>query len=619
MTKKRTKAGGKKMKMDEVADLIAVSANNLVEFQGVVEKVYEKIAFSLPEIDSVIKQNDREAKSMLGMISSDQSGGGMKHRIGGMVTKANQSIELFSKQMQTMSKREQDLVKLVRVELKNVDSMKGTLGNIQIILSDIEMTTQGALEAADKKGSAGKSFRYLVKEVIKISNQSKLIVKNIMKLWTQLGGKTQSFFQTEQDMASLSPKTMKTLCTDMQKTFKTSTEHLQEMTLTLRDTVLKGENVDVAIMNIMEAMQNQDIIKQCMDNIIISLNETNYYARKHGAEGADISNLPEGEKKQFLDELSFQEEVPSLCKELLGNVEDQLKESNKSLETNIDTLQSAINNDVEPETKQKASKKKKKTEPVDLNKVLSQARAGIDSWFEDFNTAVAKKEKLLGICNHISILFDKMEKLFLFLRNVTFRFRLIVILSKTELMKTTVLSDHKITQKLNELTMQIDHFIKQADEQMKSIEGVIRQFMVSFGNNLNESSIKSSVFADEMNTCLENFSSYKGEISQTLANMNKCSDKLNILFKDFFEGVKQIEDVINKNAQTKKVFIEASKQIHLVREELQEGDVGGWKISDERLLSIINKFTVFSHKKIADEMFDLGIEEGDSGGDLTLF
>ena len=74
-----------------------------------------------------------------------------------------------------------------------------------------------------------------------------------------------------------------------------------------------------------------------------------------------------------------------------------------------------------------------------------------------------------------------------------------------------------------------------------------------------------------------------------------------------------------KNTNTKKDFLIASKQIHLVREDLQEGKVTGWQISDERLLSIINKFTVFSHKKIADEMFDLGIEEGDSGGDLTLF
>jgi chromosome segregation ATPase len=143
--------------------------------------------------------------------------------------------------------------------------------------------------------------------------------------------------------------------------------------------------------------------------------------------------------------------------------------------------------------------------------------------------------------------------------------------------------------------------------------------MVSFGNNLNESSIKTSVFADEMNTCLENFSDYKGEITKTLTNMTGCSSKLGHLFVDFFQGVKQIEKMIKKNSRFEKIFNDISNQIHLIRKKIQKEKLANWQISDERLLSIINKFTVFSHKKIADDMFDLGIEEGDAGGDLTLF
>lgn len=617
------------LQMEDIADKISQVAYGLVEFQSVVEEVYEKIAFNLPEIDTVIKQNDREAKSMLGMISNEQSQGDMKHKIEGIVSKANQSIDFFSKQMQAMTQREQDLINLVKQELKNADGMNKTLGEIQIVLSDIQTTTTRALEAADKSGQAGKSFRYLVQEVIKISNQSELVVNNIMKLWSQLTNKTQTFFQMEQEFLPLSKEDLDILYNKLQTTFRTSTENLQQLTANLKDLVLKNENVDTAIMNIMEALQNQDIIKQCMNNIIISLNETNYYARKHARGNINFSQLPKAEKKQILDEFAFQQEVPNLCLELLNNVQEQLNESNNSLEINFSVLKDvvleinfSVLNDVvdegmKPEIFQKADKNNGTLS--DMDKILSEARTGIDAWVENFNTSVAEKEKLLSICNDISSIFDRMEKQFLFLRNVSFRFRLIMMLSETELMKTTVFSDHNIACKLNEMTKKIDQLIKQSEEQMKKIEGVIRQFMVSFGNNLNESSIKASVFADEMNSCLENFSDYKGEITNTLLNMTRCGSKFGPLFADFSKGVKKIDKMIENNSRFKKIFIKISDQIQLIRKKIQQVELLDWQISDEKLLSIINKFTVFSHKKIADDMFDMGIEEGDEEGDLTLF
>lgn len=604
------------LKMDNVADRIAWSVDELVDFQNVVETVYEKIAFNLPKIDSAIKQNDREAKSMLGMISNEQSHNDLKQKVDGMVIKANQSIDFFFKQIKAMNQREKDLMGLLKGQLKEVDGMKELLGNIEIVLSDIEMTTSHALETANKSGKAGKSFRYLAREVIKISSQSKQIVQNLIKIWIQLDSKVKYFFQTEQEIVSTSPKEIDAFCVGLRNAFQGAIEHLQGLTMSLSDIVIRNENVDTAIMNLMEAMQNQDIIKQCMDNIIISMNEIIYYAKKRASESVVFSELPQGEKAQMLDEFSFQEEVPLLCEELLSNVEEQLVESNASLDENFNTLKDIVSEDTLPQAKQENSEG---ASQAGLDKILAEAGTGIESWFEEFSASAGEKEELLSICNDISILFGKMQKQLLLLRNVTFRFRLIVILSKTELMKTTVLSDHKIAQKLNGLTMKIDRFIKQCEGQVRKVEGGIRQFMVSFGNNLNESSIKSSVFADEMNSCLENFSDYKGEVFRTLSNITECGDRLNNLFTDFFKGVEQIGKVIEKNLKIKTTFHDVSEQIHAIRQDFQGNEFMDWHISDDRLLSIINKFTVFGHKQIADEMFGLGIEDGDEGGDLTLF
>ena len=38
-----------------------------------------------------------------------------------------------------------------------------------------------------------------------------------------------------------------------------------------------------------------------------------------------------------------------------------------------------------------------------------------------------------------------------------------------------------------------------------------------------------------------------------------------------------------------------------------------------KIKSIVDRFTVITHKMIADELYNLGIEEGDTPGNLTYF
>jgi uncharacterized coiled-coil DUF342 family protein len=195
------------------------------------------------------------------------------------------------------------------------------------------------------------------------------------------------------------------------------------------------------------------------------------------------------------------------------------------------------------------------------------------------------------------------------------------MLSKTELIKTTVLSDNKITQKLNDLTEKIDQFIKQSNEWTKKIDGIIQQFIVSFENNLNEISIKVSIFADEMDVCMKNLGDYREEIIGGLADIIQDEQKINNFFGSFSEGLQEITEMVQKNAQIKEIFKSISELTRQIRHNYFQGqsEYINWKISDKHLLSIINKFTVFSHKKIAGDMFGLGIEDGDSGGSLTFF
>jgi hypothetical protein len=48
-------------------------------------------------------------------------------------------------------------------------------------------------------------------------------------------------------------------------------------------------------------------------------------------------------------------------------------------------------------------------------------------------------------------------------------------------------------------------------------------------------------------------------------------------------------------------------------------DKGDWQIHDNRLNDIVEKFTVLSHKKIAESLYEVAVEDGNHEGELILF
>ena len=77
-----------------------------------------------------------------------------------------------------------------------------------------------------------------------------------------------------------------------------------------------------------------------------------------------------------------------------------------------------------------------------------------------------------------------------------------------------------------------------------------------------------------------------------------------------FENNKRVKEILLRHQEFYSLEIDSFKKKYMISEDF------GYL---EKVRNIVDKFTVITHKMIANELYNLGLEKGDGAGNLTLF
>ena len=203
------------------------------------------------------------------------------------------------------------------------------------------------------------------------------------------------------------------------------------------------------------------------------------------------------------------------------------------------------------------------------------------------------------------------------------RFHNIIVASRIEVAKQAALSDMKDTvTKMTQLTEDIDSDISNALETikhfLKTTEGIISNYsttiqkempgMNSLLTRTSDNQERLSELSDSLITSLRDFRIFTNRFFTLYKDTDESRKQLNILSKTIIE----IEKILRKIKET------AESGIYEIRGNSTEMD---WTIQNERLNGIIEKFTIFTHKKTASNLAGTAVEveETANSGEVTLF
>ena len=111
---------------------------------------------------------------------------------------------------------------------------------------------------------------------------------------------------------------------------------------------------------------------------------------------------------------------------------------------------------------------------------------------------------------------------------------------------------------------------------------------------------------DDIVSIMQHFSVYPDGFSEKCQSVSVLLDKL-IKNADVFGSV---QSLLQKQTEECKGLYSA---------KLASMKLSSWEIQDDKFRSIINKFTITSHKKAAGKIAGIAIEGGVDSGDVTFF
>ena len=481
------------------------------------------------------------------------------------------------------------------------------IDEIRNISENLKIVSLNALCNAVKAGKGGEGFSVITENLKEVTEDTISRTESLENKNDMVKQSLELFYGSEDDISS----TRRVILSMLEEKVLTGIEEFQKQSgiagKLLNELAVESEGIRKNIVVIMQELQQQDLIRQTIDQIILSINELT-------AEYTGCGEIPEITEEN-LDEAIFSIRIielsVSMIDEVVGNLENTINvftENFRSARTKLEYIQKEKDRAVDDFFKS-----------LESFRNLSRIGKDISSETETFSSKridlILLISKLIGSVRAIVDEFDSFDKISGWLQNVA-------VLSRIELSRSLKLAGMKesvmdMSELVNRIQEQINNGEKETENFIKKTSVVyeeykdytnketvfLKEFTTFFVENINEISIINNRFSEELNT----FVFFTGKFYD--------------LF-DFSEGelvkLKQIETDL-KTVQKDLKCIE-DKLGPAVEENIGGRNIAEWKIKNDDMNRIIEKFTIYSHKKTAGEVSGLNVEDSVlEAGEITLF
>ncbi|MBB6481104.1 hypothetical protein [Spirochaeta isovalerica] len=590
--------------IQQIKEKLIKRLNELVEKT---EEIYLNLGRDYPQLLQELNRSISESSESVNSAGRFSSAGS----IDAIIDEASQITIQFKDSLFAIYKRDGELFEIIERGISEMGVLSGVIANIKEISIEMELISLNAMTVALKSGTAGKAFSFITDELKKLSAQT-------IRLTDQLtdNGTTQlNSFELYRKKISEAGEKQKSLNSrldsHLEQAFTTSSMALKDSSEIMQSLSRSSKDIQPPLMRIMEEVQLQDIIRQSIDHIYISLDQFK----------AIESSWSEEEK---LDELAFRKILPDLCFSVLEDVKKELKGSQTVFEEQSALVKSLLDSLEERRASfVNSSLDASGREGRSITALREESAGRIEEMIHDVNQSIKMSQDISE--EGIKLIRDLLilQRQFLSFEPIITRFHNIIVASKIEVAKQAALGDMKGTvSNMTDLTEGIDndisraldtikHFLKTTEKTIGEYSLVIRKEMPELKNLTSRTADNQAQLSEITDTLIENLRSFR-LFTPRFFTLYGETERNRKKLKELEEGISHMETLLNT-----------------IRNNANEGyallggntDIENWTIQNERLANIINKFTIFTHKKTASDLAGTAVEaeEAAESGEVTFF
>ncbi|MFW6338376.1 MAG: hypothetical protein ACOC25_05565 [Alkalispirochaetaceae bacterium] len=578
--------------------------DTLKGFVSETERVFLRLGETFPKLMQEMEHSLNRSESTIAGLAATESG---EAALGALVEETRHALEESTAKLSAMHEEDEAFYQQLREAIENLSSLEELIAAIRHDSEDMELISLNAMTVALKAGSAGRAFSYITEELKRLSARTIELSDEITRRGQQLLEDFQEFRSTIDEVRSFEEELFNRLRKELFGSFEKLQNATRELTNGMKGLQDRSSSIRNPVRSIMESVQLQDIIRQSVDHVIISL------------EGLQETGEV-GSTEQRLDELSFVALVPNLGKEVLADVKRQLQESLQQLRGHIGEARE-LTDTFERERQEYLQL----TENPEITGSMAAQRQGalhlLERVLADVDRMMELKERISRRSVQLMRDINQLEGDFKSFSTLINRFHSIDIASRIEVAKQEVLRQMSDTVgEMTQLTRKIEHDVETS---LTSTQGFIEKVSSAvehFRGLFNQEEAVVLSFRGEIQNRYDRLNREFEEIASFVQGFSLFTNRFFDLFGQSEEELSRLEDL---GRQIEEIEDELSRVEESARNQmeplLREVGLESWEIQSERLQSMIDRFTIFTHKQRAGALAGIEVETGATSGELTLF
>lgn len=570
--------------------------NHLDRIEKDTEGIYLRLGHMFPELKSAVDASTESAETAIRSIMNTYRGGVSaevaRRRMDDFIANATR---FFDNAVAT----EKRFFEGVEAGIGNLSKLDEIIDRVREDSEEMELVSLNAMTVALKSGSAGRAFSVITDELKRLSGRTIQHANDLSSAGTELLESLDSLRLILADLAARQDRFFGTVKETLESGFKRLDLEVDDTAAALRSMANQASGVRGPVSEIMQGVQLQDIIRQSLDHVRLSLRALEPEPLPGGASVIEeASTTDEAEERAFLGEIT------RLSSTLLDDIHAQVRASLSHFESSIEAIQRIVS---ELEIRQDKDVKRRKAREVGVDFASAAA---------DYLTATdAAARQALRIGEGVK----KLDERFKAVNAILTRFKNIVIASRIETARNRALAIVSNTvQGMMDLTERLALDIAEAGEVTRSFT---KTMSFEMGDYLSTLSERRETLHEEIEKLGRQFS----QLEQSRLRLYDAESAFQPFSTGFIEAIRKASD------ETRLISVLSDELAHM-RDELSaygeklgstEQDGLDLDIRNERLKSIVERFTIFTHRQEAVRIAHLGVDventQSVESGDVTLF
>lgn len=562
------------------------------------EQLFLKFAEAYP---AFVREMQRSLEGSTRSLGSLGAGTSPEDAMRALFDSTRETIAESDTRFRGMHARDNELLASLNRGIETLSGLDSVIARIKDDSIEMELISLNAMTVALKSGSAGKAFSVITDELKRLSTRT----ISLTELLTEDGkGLLELFkkYRLEVERLEVSQGSLfDGLDERLRGRFGALEAAVREVASSMADLITRSRGVEAPVRTIMETVQIQDIVRQSLDHVVMALDE-----------------LDSVSSDDRLDDIAFRMRLAELAESILQDVRERLEAAQNSFRKESQMVRSIV----------AEGEKRRRTllegsfgagDSGAASRSFAEASVALTGIAGQVEAYMRTKSSITMNGARLASSVEGLEKRFHAFSKILNRFRTIDIASRIEVSKQQALRSMGDT--VIEMSQLTDRIGADVDEALLATKGFIadtKMAIESYAGNADHEA---------------------GLIEGTSSNLREAHGRLGVLSNSIREGAlnfslftKEFIALLESSSHDMENSIAYIQEIDAVaavladfrrlsNEELERSGAAGRydDLHSDRLKDIINRFTIYAHKRVAAELGGFRVEDSAEIGEVTFF